>query len=201
MSYDIYLKDPISKETLELPTAHMMGGGTVHAEMVNGRLVQAPTTEAWLNITYNYAPYYYEVTDGDSRFAHDEVSAYYADGTQGPVETQYGIRGIYGKTGAESIPMLQDMISRITAAYQKDGEWITTTRTKYRMLDKRGVEIHDPIWAILHNVPHTEEEYQIDVNEGPDTDYWEPTAGNAIRPLRQLMAMAQLRPDGIWDGD
>lgn len=34
-----------------------------------------------------------------------------------------------------------------------------------------------------------------------DTDYWEPTEGNAKRPLLQLLAMAKLRPDGVWDGD
>lgn len=34
-----------------------------------------------------------------------------------------------------------------------------------------------------------------------DPDYWEPTEGNAKRPLYQLLAMAKMRPDGIWDGD
>lgn len=40
-------------------------------------------------------------------------------------------------------------------------------------------------------------------NLGDDVadDYWEPTEGNAKRPLCQLLAMAQMRPDGIWDGD
>ena len=32
-------------------------------------------------------------------------------------------------------------------------------------------------------------------------DYWEPTEGNAKRPLLQLAAMAGMRPDGVWDGD
>lgn len=32
-------------------------------------------------------------------------------------------------------------------------------------------------------------------------DYWEPTEGNAKRPLLQLAAMARMRPDGVWDGD
>ena len=40
-----------------------------------------------------------------------------------------------------------------------------------------------------------------DISEGPCKDYWEATAANAIRPLYQLLAMARLRPDGIWDGD
>ena len=33
------------------------------------------------------------------------------------------------------------------------------------------------------------------------TGYWMPSRENAIKPLYQLLAMAQLRPDGIWDGD
>ena len=32
-------------------------------------------------------------------------------------------------------------------------------------------------------------------------DYWEATEGNAKAALYGLLALAQLRPDGIWDGD
>lgn len=32
-------------------------------------------------------------------------------------------------------------------------------------------------------------------------DYWQPTEGNSKRPLFQLLAMARMRPDGIWKGD
>ena len=32
-------------------------------------------------------------------------------------------------------------------------------------------------------------------------DYWEPTEGNAKRALVQLLTLAKLRPDGIWNGD
>lgn len=32
-------------------------------------------------------------------------------------------------------------------------------------------------------------------------DYWEGTEGNAKKSLYVLLAFAQLRPDGIWDGD
>ncbi len=34
-----------------------------------------------------------------------------------------------------------------------------------------------------------------------DDDYWKPTEGNAKLPLLQLIAMARMRPDGVWDGD
>ena len=47
------------------------------------------------------------------------------------------------------------------------------------------------------------EKKKITVNryEGPNRDYWEPTAANAIKPLYQLIALAKMRPDCIWDGD
>ena len=33
------------------------------------------------------------------------------------------------------------------------------------------------------------------------TGYWLPTRVNAIKPLYSLLAFAQMRPDGVWDGD
>ena len=63
MSYDISLVDPVTKETLHVDDIHFMTGGTF---AIGG------TTELWLNITYNYAHYYYEATEGDPRFAHKE---------------------------------------------------------------------------------------------------------------------------------
>lgn len=32
-------------------------------------------------------------------------------------------------------------------------------------------------------------------------NYWMPTEGNAKRALTQLLAMARMRPDGVWEGD
>lgn len=192
MSYDISLKDPVTKKTIELNEPHFMQGGTY---------AMGGTKELWLNITYNYSHYYYEATDKDPRFAHDEVSCYYSDGTKGPIETEYGIRGIYGKSGAESIPMLEDMIRRITEKYQKDGEWIETERTKARWYDESGKEVEDPFHMILQGKNVTKEEYTVMVSEGDTDDYWEATAVNAIKPLHQLIAMAKMRPDGVWDGD
>lgn len=69
MSYDIRLCD--DGVTLEGDT-HDMRGGT--------------SAEAWLNVTYNYAPHYYR-TMGEK-----------------------GIRSIYGMTGSESVPVLSAAI-------------------------------------------------------------------------------------------
>ena len=93
-------------------------------EPVTGKLAPAEQTEADIDITYNYSRYYYEATDGDIWFAHEDVSAYYADETQGPAETEYGIRGLYDSTSAESIPMLMDMIVMATNCLMgKDIVW------------------------------------------------------------------------------
>lgn len=118
MSYDINLLDPVTKKTLEVMIPHYIRGGTYAAH---------GTTQMWLNITYNYGRYFYDVFG------------------------EKGIRTIYGMTGAESIPVIK-------AAMEKLGD---------------------------------------DVNP----DYWAPTEGNAKKALAGLLAFAQMRPDGIWDGD
>lgn len=50
MSYDIYLCDPITGQTIILDEPHFMRGGTYSAD---------GTHEMHLNVTYNYAKIYY----------------------------------------------------------------------------------------------------------------------------------------------
>lgn len=135
MSYDISLVDPVTRETLTMDAPHQMRGGTYAIE---------GTDEMWVNITYNYARWYYKD---------------YAFGEK-------GIRSIYGLSGAESIPVLKKAIA--------------------------GLESTD------EELP--EEEMQKYIEQGV-TGYWVATRENAIRPLYQLLAMAQMRPDGVWEGD
>ena len=123
MSYDLGLKDPVTGETLELDAPLQMEGGTYAIGVCS---------TAEIDITYNYSGHYKRVfgSMGNGRYC--------------------GIRCIYGMTGAESIPILEQAISML-------GD---------------------------------------DVNE----DYWEPTEGNAKHALYQCLALAQLRPDGVWEG-
>lgn len=120
MSYDIRLCDPVSKDTIQFESAHRIAGGTY---------AMGGTSEAWLNITYNYSRFFYAAMG------------------------EKGIRTIYGMTGAESLPILK------SAAEQLD------------LGDKK---------------PH---------------DYWKATPANARAALLGLIAFAEMRPDGIWDGD
>ncbi|MBE5851286.1 MAG: hypothetical protein E7298_14355 [Lachnospiraceae bacterium] len=203
MSYDISLVDRVTGEVVQLPFKHLMIGGTFAADYdpVEDRFTPKPISDAKLNITYNYSHYYYDATDGDPRFAHDEVSEYQTDGTQGPMQSEYGIRGIYGKSGAESIQMLKDMIERIEAKYKPDGKWIETARHRVKYFDNHDRELNIVDIIGRPEDSYTKSEYDETISEGPNTNYWEETAGNAIRPLWQLMTMAQLRPDGVWSGD
>ena len=96
-------------------------------QMQGGTYVLGGTTELSLNITYNYSKHFVRVLG------------------------IHGIRSIYGKSGHETIPILQDAISKLA-------------------------------------------DDKVD-------NYWASTEGNAKASLIQLLAMAKLRPDGVWNGD
>ena len=87
MSYDISLRDPVRKETIHFDTPHQIKGGTY---AVGG------TSEAWLNITYNYSRWYYK-------------EGVFPDNG----EDYRGIRSIYGLSGADSIPILENAIKAL----------------------------------------------------------------------------------------
>lgn len=79
MSYDIYLTDPVTGKTIEFDKPHQLKGGTY---------ALGGTTEAWLNITYNYAKHFKNI---------------------GPK----GIRSIYGMKAWESVPHLKAVIDQL----------------------------------------------------------------------------------------
>lgn len=136
MSYNISLTDLVTGDVLTIDEPHYMRGGTYKL---------GGDTELTLNITYGYADWYYR------------------DDTFG---TEKGIRALYGKTGLESIPLLEKAINAL-ANLDED-------------LSEEEIE-----------------EYRRQGAGG----YWTPTKKNAIKPLYQLLAMAKMRPDGVWEGD
>ena len=202
MSYDIELINRKTKQPLLLSQPQYIRGGTVKAELdENGNLIQAKETEASINITYNYNHYYVEATRDDRRFFKQE-----ADAEGNVMESSAGIRGLYGKTAAESLPMLTDMIERIKRKYmdQETGKWAVTKRKKVHFYDENGVEYKDPINAILNSLPYRKEEEIYEVSEGDTSNYWEGTAANAIIPLMDMLHMAVEHlsdEEAVWDGD
>lgn len=96
-------------------------------QMKGGTYCVGGTDLAELNITYNYSNHFRKVFG------------------------EKGIREIYGKSGAESIPLIKKAVSNL--------------------------------------------------DDDVDDDYWKSTEGNAKRALNQLLSLALLRPDGVWEGD
>lgn len=202
MSYDIELINRKTKQPLLLSQPQYIRGGTVKAKLdENDNLVQTKETEASINITYNYSHYYVEATRDDRRFFKQEANA------EGNVtENSAGIRGLYGKTAAESLPMLRDMIERIKKKYmdQETGEWSVTKRKKVHFYDENGVEYKGPINAIINSLPYRKEEEIYEVSEGDTSNYWEGTAANAIIPLMDMLHMAVEHlsdEEAVWNGD
>ena len=95
-------------------------------DMRGGTYAIGGTKEASLNISYNYSQILHRVIDG-------------------------GIRGLFGKTGAESSVILKAAIAQL--------------------------------------------------GDDTDADYWKATEGNVKKALCHVLALAQLRPDGVWAGD
>ena len=93
MSYDIHLKDPATGEVIEFDEKHSITGGTY---AIGG------TSEAWLNITWNYSKFYYE-----------------------NIDKERGIRSLYGKTGAEAMPILEAVIAKL-GTERADDYWAET---------------------------------------------------------------------------
>jgi hypothetical protein len=82
----------------------------------------------------------------------------------------------------------------------QDGEWIITKRKKTVYYDENGKEID--FFDINYGFNQLrKEELEFEISEGDTNNYWIATAANAIKPLHQLLALAKMRPDCIWDGD
>lgn len=98
MSYDISLVDPVTRKPIELDAPHQMRGGTY---CVGG------STTAALNITYNYAKHFERVIAGGSTSELSQFDRVFGGGDD------RGIRLLYGKSGAESIPLLESAVSKL----------------------------------------------------------------------------------------
>lgn len=185
MSYDISLIDKKINKPCPMPKQKIRGG-TVPAEINHetGLLVQSPQMKCEINITYNYSDYYEIFID----------------------DVDHGIRGLYGKTAKESIPILEKMIEDITARYQDENHnWKTKTCTRTHYYYEDGTECNDIIKALLNEhaeLSKVDEKYQI--SEGDTSNYWETTAANALIPLTDMLNMALYNinnKDAVWDGD
>lgn len=168
----------VEKETGELGLLKkpiMKISSNVAAKLINGKLVQAEEQTAECTITYNYFKYYEEAENG-------------------------GLEFLDGLTGAESKPILEEMISKIRNEYYKNGEWLPNIREKVLYLDENGIERE---YDVLTMSSKEQKRYKkviqpVLFSEGDTRNYWEATAANAIRALEQLVLFADELPDYIW---
>lgn len=104
MSYDLYLVDPVTRHVIEFEEPIGIHGGTYQL---------GGTTTAWLNITYNYSPYFY---------------SFMGEG---------GIRRLYGMSGRDSITLLDAAIDRMTGEPDSDYWAATEGNAKAALLNAR----------------------------------------------------------------
>ncbi len=75
-------------------------------------------------------------------------------------------------------------------------------RSIYGMSGAESIPVLKQAIALLENcTDDTSDEDRRKLEEYGATGYWLPTRENAIKPLYSLLSFAQMRPDGIWDGD
>lgn len=134
MSYDIWLKDPVTGKTLELDAPHHMRGGTYQ---VGG------STEASLSVTYNYARHFHRVFGELERPRATAPEWLHKRG-----ETVYGVRTIYGLTGAESLPVLDKAIAMLADDVDDDYWKPTEGNAKRALLHLRALAAMRPdgVW-------------------------------------------------------
>jgi hypothetical protein len=148
MSYDLSLIDPVTKEIIECH-AHDMGGGRKKSSITDLAVVKV--NFGYSAILQKAFPVLNEPHKGTPKWLTDCISDLTKECLGESIYRLSGIRTLYGMSGAESIPMLEDAISQLA--------------------------------------------------DDATDNYLEATEGNVKRVLFQLLALARMRPDGIWDGD
>lgn len=81
----------------------------------------------------------------------------------------------------------------------KDGE--RGIRSIYGMTGYESIPIIKKAISLLEKSKEDiRKDERIACTEMGITGYWIPTKENAIKPLYELLALAEMRPDGIWSG-
>ena len=137
MSYDISLKDPITLKTLQLEAPHGMRGGTYAV---------CGTTDAHLNVTYNYSAHFsrvFELLDQPRPAAPDWMRERKDD------LQVHGVRTIYGLTGAASLPLLDKAIAALDNNVDDDYWKATEGNAKRALIQLRALAAMRPdgLWS------------------------------------------------------
>lgn len=190
MSYDInyYSKEtwnkPYEERELIKVFPFQAEGGTVRAELVDGRLVPAIITECDMNITYNYSEFYYKHLDAKK-----------------------GIRWIYGKTGKQVQKKLAKAIQELGIERNTSPFWQINTDYTIGAIFKKvelpiSEEKHKEYRQIKDWDNHPDKEHLVRIGYLQDGGaYWKATPGNAGYALMRIITWVIQNPDGVFNGD
>lgn len=183
MSYDIgyYNKETYNSEEREYikVSPFLAEGGTVRAELVDEKLVPAVVTECDMNITYNYSKFYYE-----------------------HIDSELGIRWLYGKTGSEVKERLEKAILNLGIERNTSPFWgvdYFSGKVDKNIISEEKKNEYRKVedWDI-----HPDKDYLIKIGYLRDGGaYWKSTPGNAGYALMRILTWIIQNPDGIFDGD
>ena len=100
---------------------------------------------------------------------------------------------IYGKTGMEAIPILQDAIKKLKELDNEEEtrkilEEDKEAREKIRKEYEDG-KLSETTFSLLYD------------NERSPNDYWFPSPEHSITALECLVELSEMALDGVWEGD
>lgn len=113
MSYDIRVINKKTGETVRFRNKHQIAGGTY---AIGG------TAEATFNITYNYAPFFYELWPKKGEVKKEETTPF----GQMFAKNDAGIRFLYGKPIKEVARLLSEAIEKLPNESPDDDYWKAT---------------------------------------------------------------------------
>jgi hypothetical protein len=191
MSYDIgyYTKETWENEHDERKYIQVAPfeaeGGTVRAELVDGKLVPATIADCDTNITYNYSKFYVEHIDSES-----------------------GIRWLNGKSGAEVKERLESAIRALGINRYTGPNWgINTHFTLGQLFENTREQNPLPISEDEHLAnlkikdwdSHPDKDRLASIGYLVDKGaYWKATPGNAGYALMRIMTWILQNPDGVF---
>ncbi len=91
---------------------------------------------------------------------------------------------------------------RKDGVFPNNGEDRSGIRSIYDMTGADSIPVLQHAISELEGTTENLSQKEIESHKAHGVEgYWLPTRENAIKPLYQILAMAKMRPDGVWEGD
>lgn len=107
---------------------------------------------------------------------------------------EQSVRWLYGKTAHETAEALRGAAESIEALPDQDLPPVDERERWDRKIKEEQARRSELVLA-------EPVAFKGVVYRRAPVEYWVPSPANVARSLRQLLALAEWRPDGVWDGD